>query len=160
MVFYYNDEMGSDDDLFTAANPDLGIIAGGRDRKELWGVNGILQVGELEFLGQYIEGCDGGLERTGGYLQASYDLEFDTPLIKGYFISQIKPIVRWGALRVDAPRMIDSALTWDRKRWTFGIITELRNRVLLKTEYAVNEEETGGSDPDTNELLIQLELSF
>ncbi len=160
LVFYYNDSMGSDDESFAAGNTPLGIHSSGKDGKELWGVNGCFQVGELEFRGQYMEGRDGALKRKGGYVQASYEFKFDTPLIKEYYISAIQPVVRYGELRVDAPRTINNALTWDRQRWTFAVITELRNRVLLKTEYALNDEETGGSDPDTDELLVQLEFSF
>ena len=114
--------------------------------------------------GRYVAGISkvGALKRTTGYGEAAYQVEFEEPLVFGQLIRSVTPLVRYGWLDVDTDRPPDpdNTLTWDRQRWTLGVITEVRRTLLLKIEYCFNDEDTGDGDRDTNELLVQLEIFF
>lgn len=161
MIYYYNDSLGDDDDTFGVNNPVLGLNTSNLNGKELYGINAVVEVGPLETKCQLIHDRTGRMRRKAGYVEGSYGLEFEKPLIMDYYLSEIKPVVRYGWLKVsDVARNPQYPITWDRTRWTLGIVTEIRKHLLLKTEYTINDEKTGGSDPDTNELLVQLEIKF
>ncbi len=171
--FYYNDSLGDDDLAFYSSSfnaLDTDVIwsgsSGGTPRaingREMWGGNALLTVGGLWVLGHVAHGRDGKLKRKTGYVETAYEWEFPDPLLMGEYIRSVTPLVRHGWLRSDLPREPSNTLTWDRERWTVALLTELRRNVMLKVEYVFNEEDIGGGlgDPDTDELLIQLELTF
>jgi hypothetical protein len=183
--FYYNDSMGDDDEAYLADSfPELNPFAGGgavgtnpvwtgdgagnaivrqlRGR-ELWGGNAVLEVGELTVTAHVVRGRDGGIKRKSGYVEGAYKIAFTDPLLLGDYIDWVMPLVRYGWLDSNIPRIPTNTRTWDRRRWTVALLTRVRRNLILKTEYAFNEEKIGGvnpKDPNTNEFLVQLELTF
>jgi hypothetical protein len=171
MGFYFNDSLTDADLGFYRDNlqdVDSSLIWADRAAlevvdvrgKELYGANAEVDLGDLVVAGQWIEGRDGKVRRRGGYVEATYGIELATPLVMEAFIREVTPLVRYEWLSTNLPRTPSNTLTWDRRRWALGLIVEVRKNVNLKTIYAFNEERTGDGDPDTNELVVQLELMF
>jgi len=167
--FYYNDSMADDDKGYLedilGASDQLLSPAGtlGVKGRELWGGNMVLEAGGLSFVLQVLHGRDGKLKRNSGYVECGYRFTFEEPLLWGEYLRSVKPLVRYGWLRSNLRRTPFDTRTWDRTRWTFAVITELRKNVYLLTEYALNREKTGGvdpKDPNTNEFLAQIDIFF
>ncbi len=112
--------------------------------------------------GEYIKSMDGLLPRFGYYAEGSYycTLISDFLPVKG-----IEPFVRYGALNVkDVARALGHPKTWDRQMTTLAMITHIDNYLLLKIEYYLLSEKTGGVPPEDkvkdDHLLIQINFMF
>jgi len=106
---------------------------------------------------QWIKAEDGELDRDGWYAQASW--RFSNPERWRYFRS-IEPVVRYFELRLHQAHIPSLPLTWNRRQWLVGAILGIVKGVYVRTEYAFNDETTGGGKVADNELLIQLLAEF
>ncbi len=148
-----------DDDVLFLQNEVPGYGFSSSNNRDLVGVNVEYDIGEWDFFAQGIKGRDGDLERTGWYAVVSRKFEF-----KGLrYLDELRPLIRYGELDnnlAKRPFANEGSLTWDRKQWLFAIIAELTRNVTFRAEYALNDEDTGGSDVQDNEMLFQLEVLF
>jgi len=145
----------SDDDLdIVNALPDAPV--GNDDRTQLrFGANLAYTKDALEIYGQYVKAEDSFLLRHCWFVQASYKLDLDLRYLK-----TIQPLVRYGEYCTDQTPQVGEPLTWDRKRYTIALLNHIEERVILKLEYAINDEITGGDKPKNDEFLAQLEYEF
>ncbi len=127
--------------------PDLGISAD--DTKERYGANLGWDGERLTVLGQVIDASDGPYERSGFFLQPTWDLN-----------ERFAITYRYNRLDVDVPAVVSDSRTWDRRQHVLALVTTFTEGLLLKTECYVNGEKTGGADVANDELLLQLELKW
>ncbi len=127
--------------------PDLGISPD--DAKERHGANLGWNGERLTVLGQVIDASDGPFERSGFFLQPTWDLN------ERFALSY-----RYNRLDVDMPAAVSDSRTWDRTQHVLALITTLAEGLLLKTEYYANGEDTGGAEVENDEILLQLELKW
>jgi len=154
MFFGVWGELSNDDEVFLLGLPRYRLIQDG-DTRERYGANLDYQWNEANLFFQYINSDDGGLERDAWYLQTSYRFK---PELK--YLLSIEPLVRYGELNLNLDPVPTNSRMWDRQQWTVAFIMELIKDVFLRTEYTVNDEETGADDIRNDEALIQLELRF
>jgi len=109
----------------------------------------------LEIYSQYIKAEDSFLLRHSWFVQASYRLDLALRYLRA-----IQPLFRYGEYCTNQTPDVDKPLTWNRKRYTLALLNHIEERLILKLEYAINDEETGGEKPDNNEFLAQLEYKF
>lgn len=140
MPFAYRGEVNN-------ALPDLDI--GEDDTKERHGATFGWDGERLTLLGQVLDARDGPFERSGLFLQPTFELS------PRYALTY-----RYNLLEIDVPAVATHSRTWDRTQHVLALVTTLTEGLLLKTEYYVNDEETGGPDVANDELLIQLELKW
>ena len=76
------------------------------------------------------------------------------------YLRAIQPLFRYGEYCTNQTPDVDKPLTWNRKRYTLALLNHIEERLILKLEYAINDEETGGEKPDNNEFLAQIEYKF
>ena len=114
-------------------------------------------LGNFNFLTQYINAEDGDLDRYAWFVQPSYKvkLPWDWKYCKAHDL-----LVRYGQYRVDTTTAFSKPCTWDREELTFAVITDIVKNIQLKTEYSINDEDTGNGDVNNNELLMQLKVKF
>ena len=127
--------------------PELGIAED--DRKERRGANVGWDGERLTLLGQVLDARDGSFERSGFFLQPTVALGPHYALT-----------YRYNRLDVGAAPIAGDSRTWDRMQHVLALVATLADGLLLKTEYYVNGEETGGADVANDELLLQLELKW
>ncbi|HOE10859.1 MAG TPA: hypothetical protein PLQ35_11525 [bacterium] len=154
MLFGVWGELSDDDEIFLLGLPKYRLIQDGNDRNR-YGANLDYQWNEANLFFQYITSDDGGLERDAWYLQSSYRFK---PELK--YLLSVEPLVRYGELNLNLDPVSTNSRTWDRRQWTVALIMELVKDVFLRTEYTINDEETGADDIRNDEALIQLELRF
>ena len=153
LVFGYFSKLSDDDldlvkDLLAA--PDIDDRTQGR-----YGANLAYTKDALEIYTQYVKAEDSFLLRHSWFVQASYKLDLDLRYLKA-----IQPLFRYGEYRTNQTPEEDEYLTWDRKRCTIALLSHIEERVILKLEYAINDEKTGGEKPKNDEFLAQLEYEF
>ena len=154
MPFYYRGSLSSADVTFLQAVNGYGSYMD--DDKERYGLNARYDVSNFTLIAQYIEAQDGRMERNGWFIQPSYRINpFKTDLFSGYEF-----VYRYNTLDVGLENMPADSLTWDREQHIFSIITDIYKNIKLKTEYYINDEDTGADDVDNNEFLMQLEIIF
>jgi len=121
------------------------------------GLNLAYTLDELEAYAQAIFAKDAWLSRFAWFAQASYVQD-----IGWQYLQKIQPVFRVGQYFVyNTPEDIANPLTWDRSRITLGLLNYVRENIIVKTEYAVNFEDTGTSQsPHNNELIVQLNYEF
>ena len=145
----------SDDEL-DALDTLPGAPADNKDRTQgRYGANLAYTKDALEVYSQYVKAEDSFILRHSWFVQASYKLDLDLRYLKA-----IQPLFRYGEYRTNQTPEEDEYLTWDRKRCTIALLNHIEERVILKLEYAINDEETGGEKPKNNEFLAQLEYEF
>jgi hypothetical protein len=110
----------------------------------------------LSFGGKYVRANDGILNRYGWFVQGAYRVSLGE---RKLFIA-VTPLVRYGRLEIDLPETPTDPLTWDRNMATLALLTEIANGLMLKIEYYLNGETTGGDNVSNDELLMQLEMKF
>lgn len=185
-VFYFNDELNDDDINFLQQNltifddltnaPLSGYGVSGSETKYRYGATLSYHLEAYHFLYesvmdtqpgdglylvfQYMEARDGKLERDGWYAQGSYRFSFAQPLLCERYIRYIEPFVRFGELEADIVKIPSLPLTWDREELVFGAVVEVAKHILMKAEYAIHDEKTGGSDVNNDELLVQMLITF
>lgn len=154
MLFAVMAELSHDDERFLHRLPGYGRFEEDDDRYR-YGANLEYQIWDAELFSQYITSEDGGLDRDAWYVQTSYEYE---PELK--YLQSVEPLARYGRLNMNLSPFPTNSLLWDREQWTLAVIFELTDDVFLRTEYTVNDEDTGAGDIRNNEALIQLELRF
>ncbi|MDD3627602.1 MAG: hypothetical protein PHV06_09815, partial [bacterium] len=103
---------------------------------------------------KYLSAQDGTLERDGWFAQLAYLIPVSA---NG---ASLEPVIRVGSLDFNLPPVPDDSLTWDRRETTVALLTTFTKGVMVKTEYYMNDENTGNGKVDNDELLIQLEIKF
>lgn len=126
-----------------------------RDVNSMYGASIESKLKGLSFGGKYIRANDGILDRYGWFAQASYRIG----LGEGKLFTSVSPLIRYGRLEVDLPNVSDP-LTWDRDMTTLALLMEITKGVILRTEYYLNGEATGGDDVSNDEFLMQIEVKF
>lgn len=147
----------SDGDLEALSElPDAPDAEDNDDRTQLrFGANLTYTKDALEIYGQYVKAEDSFLLRHSWFVQASYKLDLDLKYLKA-----IQPLFRYGEYCTNRTPEEDEPLTWDRKRTTIALLNHIEERMILKLEYAINDEITGGDKPKNDEFLAQLEYKF
>ncbi len=154
MLFAVMAELSHDDERFLHRLAGYGRFEDDDDRYR-YGANLEYDYRGAELFGQYITSEDGGLDRDAWYLQTSYEYEADLK-----YLRSVEPLVRYGRMNLNLAPFPTSPLLWDREQLTFALIFGLTGDVFLRTEYTVNDEDTGAGDIRNNEALVQLELQF
>lgn len=111
---------------------------------------------DLELVGEFAKATLGREKITTWYAQVAYDIKTEAKTFWKKFI----PVVRHGQWKTDSENTDDKPLSWDRTKTLVGVITKLTDKIKIKTEYAMFEEETGGENIDNNEFLTQMEVKF
>jgi|GEM_PF-6566215 len=119
------------------------------DDKTRAGLNLHLSSGPFDLLCQYLTSEDGDLERTGWFLQPAFELN-DT----------FQFMYRYSNLDVDVDNAMSDSYTWDRQQHVFSAVQSVSHTIKMKYEYFINDEDTGSSDVDNDELLVQIEVHF
>ncbi len=128
----------------------------GSDLNSMYGVSIENRLKSLSLNGKYIRANDGVLDRYGWFAQASYRVSLgDRKLLTAF-----SPLIRYGRLAVDLPNVPADPLTWDRDMTTLALLIEIAKGVMIKTEYYLNGEATGGDNVNNDEFLVQMELKF
>ena len=82
------------------------------------------------------------------------------------YLNGLEFLYRFNVLNVKEPGLADnistSSFTWDRQTHSVAFNIHIAEGALLRNEFHLNLEETGGSpkDVDNNEFLAQLEIRF
>ena len=154
LPFYYNGALSDADIAFLQGISGYGTSTD--DEKIRYGANVRYDIGNFTLIGQYMEGEDGSLDRTGWFVQPSYLIE-----VSGWNrFNAYELVYRFNDLKVDLPNDPADSLTWDRQQHVFALITDIYKNIKLKTEYYVNDEDTGADDVKNDEFLVQLEAKF
>ncbi len=155
LLFYVYKELSDSDIEFLM---DIPGYSGDTDDDSgyRYGFGADYSIGGLRLYGQYIEAGDGELERSGWYIQPSYKLK----LAQRDSFNAFEILFRYGELNVDVPADVTDSLTWDRNKFTIALISDVYKNIKLKTEYYLNDEDTGGEDVANDEFLAQLEVKF
>jgi len=145
----------SDSDIAFLKN-ELPDYTSNKDASTLIGGNFEYKFKGLTFFSQYIYSKNGELIRDAWYVQPSYKFK-----LKGLkYLYAIEPLYRYDRLDVRYLHVVSKSVTWNRKRHTFAILSELVRDLCLKLEYNINGENTGGAKVKNNEFLGQLEINF
>lgn len=154
LVFGYFSRLSDDDLDIVNGLPDA--PAGNDAMKQgRYGVNLAYTKDALEVYGQYVKAEDSFLLRHSWFVQASCKLDLGHRYLKA-----IQPLVRYGEYCTDQTPQVGEPLTWDRKRYIIALLNHIEERMILKLEYAINDEITGGAKPKNDEFLAQLEYKF
>ncbi len=145
------------------SSDDIGVLQGiagyGNSESDLNSMYGFSiegTLGGISLGGKYIRANDGVLDRYGWFFQTSYRIGLDD---RKLFIAVV-PLIRYGGLAVDLPKTPGDPLTWDRNMTTLALLIEIAKGLMLKTEYYLNGETTGGDNVKNDELLMQMEIRF
>lgn len=153
LPFYYKSELSPDDIGYLSKIKNY--TGGSRNEQNRYGINLDYSLRGFSFFGQYMAGKDGGMDRDGWYVQPAYKLKLGMTRLKS-----VEFLLRYEEYNVDLTKDPTDSRTWDRRTTTFAITTEIVSGFKVKTEYYVNDEKTGGSKVNNNELLIQFETKF
>jgi cell division protein FtsB len=154
LPFYYHGSLSDADVAVLQGVNGYGTSA--EDEKTRYGANVRYDIGNFTLIGQYIKGEDGRLDRTGWFVQPSYKIE-----VPGWNkFNAYEFVYRYNDLDVDLTNDPTDSLTWDRQQHIIALITDVYKNVKLKTEYFVNDEDTGAADVNNDEILVQLEIKF
>ena len=154
LPFYYTARL-SDNDLSYLQGITGYTVSDNRDQIR-YGLNAEYLCGGLTLFAQVMQATDGEMERDGWYLQPSYKLKFK----ERKTFTAVEFLARYEVYNVDLVDDPADSRTWDRQTTTLAVITTIAKNLKLKTEYYLNNEETGGADVNNNELLVQLEAKF
>ncbi len=155
LLFYVYKELSDSDIEFLM---DIPGYEGDLDDKSGFrrGFGADYSIGGLRLYGQYIEAEDGELKRSGWYIQPSYKVK----LAQREYFNAFEVVFRYGELDMDVTPDPADSRTWDRDKIAIALISDICKNVKLKTEYYVNDEDTGAEDVDNDEFLTQLEVKF
>ena len=148
-------ELSSADISFLQTN--LSNYTSNNDDQYRFGVNVSYDLDDLNLTGQYIDAEDGELDRSAWFIQPSYsfDLPFDWKYCKGH-----RFLLRYGELDVDNTVAFARPATWNREELTLGLISDITKNLTAKIEYTWDDEATGNSDVNNDELVMRLEYEF
>lgn len=116
----------------------------------------------IHLVGEFIKSQDGLLPRQGYYVQGAYRYGIAS---ENFPIEALEPFFRYGVLDVlDHVPQLGNSLTWDRKMTTLALLIHLNKNLLIKTEYYLLDEVTGGAPPEDsvkdNQFLLQINFKF
>ena len=154
LPFYYTSRLSDGDVAYLQGITTYGTSDD--DDQHRYGLNVEYILCGLTLFGQYIQATDGKMDRHGWYVQPSYKVEFK----KRETFTAVEFLLRYEDYDVDLTQDIADSRTWDRQTTTVAIIIDVVKNLKIKTEYYLNDEDTGGSDVNNDELLIQLEAKF
>jgi hypothetical protein len=118
--------------------------------------------GDIHLSAEFIKAQDGLLPRDGYYVEGSYRMNYFRFLPVQY----IEPVIRYGKLNMERhPPQLADPETWDRTMTTIAILAPFNEFVLIKCEYYILDEVTGGSNPEDkfvedDQFLIQIRYEF
>ena len=75
-------------------------------------------------------------------------------------LKSLEFLLRYEQYNVDLLRAPTDSRTWDRQTTTLAVTSEIVSGFKVKTEYYINDEDTGGADVANDEFLVQLEVKF
>ncbi|MBU0649524.1 YbaB/EbfC family nucleoid-associated protein, partial [Patescibacteria group bacterium] len=148
-------KLSSADITFLKSN--LTAYTSNDDNQQRLGANLTYEIGNFNIVTQYIDAEDGKLDRKAWFIQPSCKVELP---VDWKYCKDNRFLVRYGELKVDNTESTGSTCTWDRTELTLAILTDIANSLVLKTEYTIDDEETGAGDVNNNELLIWLEYAW
>lgn len=151
--FWYTADL-SDKDI-SYLNTIAGYANTSNKDQERYGVNLDYTLGAFNFFAQYMGAKDGLMDRNGWYVQPSYKQKLGMNRLKS-----VEFLLRYEQYNVDLVPDANDSRTWDRQTTTLAVISEIVKGFKIKTEYYINNEDTGGADVDNNELLVQAEVKF
>lgn len=156
LVFYYLDSL-SDSDIATLTGFLPATYTSTDDDKNRLGFGVKYVWADWKVVGQYITAEDGDLDRDGYAVELSRQFEFSD----GEWFTGVTPVLSYGELNVDTYDQDPSKpQSWDREKAIVGLIFDLYKNAKIKAEYYLNDEDTGGSDVDNDEILVQMEVKF
>ncbi len=120
-----------------------------------YGVNLDYVLRQFSFFAQYMMAEDGVMDRDGWYVQPSYKHKLGMNRLQS-----VEFLLRYEQYNVDLTNVATDSRTWDRQTTTLALVSEIVKGLKVKTEYYINDEDTGGAEVDNNELLLQLEVKF
>lgn len=153
LPFWYTADLSAKDVAYL--NKITNYTGGNNNSQTRYGFNLDYILGGFSFFAQYMGAEDGGMDRDGWYMQPAFKQKLGMPRLKS-----IEFLVRYEEYNVDLVTAPTDSRTWDRQALTFAVISEMTRGFKVKTEYDLNNEDTGGADVDNNELLVQLEVKF
>ena len=154
MVYGYSGKLSDDDVAFLQAVSGYGVSIDDTNNRYGLALNG--KVGDWNFGAKNIIARDGDLERDGWFVQTGYTVK----LKPNAYIQTIEPFIRHGELNVDLSSDPADSLTWDRSMTTLAVLLRFRKNFMIKVEYYLNGEETGASEVDNDEFVVQFEAKF
>ena len=94
-----------------------------------------------------------------GYVQTTQTAEeiFVDPINEDFHIFETADSYNAG---VDLSSDPADSLTWDRSMTTLAVLLRFRKNFMIKVEYYLNGEETGASEVDNDEFVVQFEAKF
>jgi hypothetical protein len=155
LPFYYTSELSDADVAYLQGITGYGGGYEDRDQRR-YGFNVEYIRRDFTFFGQYMKAKDGTMDRDGWYIQPSYKMHYKDRSI--FTASEV--LFRYEEYNVDLANNAADSNTWDRQTTTFAVITDVAKNLKIKVEYYLNDEDTGGSEVDNDELLVQLEAKF
>ena len=155
LPFYYSSRLSGNDVAYLQGITNYGVT-NNKKRQERYGFNFKYLLKDFSFFAQYMHATDGIMDRNGWYIQPSYKIKCD----KRKTFTAFEFLLRFEDYNVDLTKDPSDSRTWDRQTTTLAIIADLVKNTKIKTEYYINDESTGGSGVDNNELLVQLEVKF
>jgi hypothetical protein len=121
----------------------------------------------LRVKAQWIKGEDGEMRRESWFVQGGYRYSFPERLLFDRYFHSIEPIVRYGEFNTNISPDPNLPGTWDREMLVLGLVTRITKSIILRAEYALHDEETGGGggtegpgDVDNNEFAVNLIVRF
>ncbi len=153
LPFWYTAELSPKDVAYL--NKITNYSGGSDDTQTRYGINLDYVLGGFSFFAQYMGAEDGGMDRDGWYVQPSFKQKLGMPRLRS-----LEFLIRYEEYNVDLVPAPTDSRTWDRQALTFAVASEIVSGFKVKTEYYINDEDTGGSDVANNEFLMQLEVKF
>jgi len=154
LPFWYTSDLSDADVTYLETITTYGTGTTNKDQSR-YGVSLDYTLGAFNFFGQYMMAEDGLMDRDGWYVQPSYKQKMGMNRLKS-----VEFLVRYEDYTVDLVKDANDSRTWDRQTTTLAIISEIVKGFKIKTEYYINDEDTGGAEVDNNELLVQAEVKF
>ncbi len=156
-AFYYIDKL-SDADISTLAGYLAGDYTSTDADKRRIGVGVNYKAAGWKLTGQFITAEDGDLDRDGYAVEISKSFKFQG---REWF-SGFTPVVSYGELDIDDAYAGDpmKPQSWDRQKTILAVILDVHKNIKLKTEYYLNNQDTGDAAVENDELLVQLEVKF
>lgn len=153
LPFWYTSDLSTQDVAYL--NKITNYAGGSDNTQRRYGINLDYVLGGFSLFAQYMGASDGGMDRDGWYVQPAFKQELGMSRLKS-----IEVLIRYEQYNVDLVAAPTDSRTWDRQTTTFAVFSEIVSGFKVKTEYYINDEDTGGSDVANNEFLMQLEVKF
>lgn len=158
LAFYYDDKLTKNEVLFMQGVSGYGVSE--EDKRTRSGFSIDYANGPFDFFTQYIMSVDGKLDRSGYFVQASYDFDFSKMESFKFLPDKATVLIRYNSYDVDMDKDPVDSLTWDRQALTVAGLIPLDEFMTLKVEYNFNDESTGDLPIDNDEVLLQINIYY